>query len=281
MIRIATWLVPGLVLARHGSLRAALPWVLTSAAVTALLPGLALSGLVWPVAVILLLPAWLVAASLAARAVAPADPRPKVGAAAFLALLHWVPAVVVMMVFVPCWDILVVGQPASLPLLAPGEVAACRGGSPDTDTRPARGALVVAGEGEARFLGRLLGLPGERVEPAAGTWRVDNITAARSVRDLLLAPGGEGGEGTRSLVYRVRDGYLSLWSRGPLETAVDRGAPVELGHDEVYVLALDHHGGAALDSRARGPFPLERVREARCVLLWSGHRFARIGRPLR
>jgi len=278
LLGVATWLVPGLALARQGSPWAALPWVLTSAAVTALLLGLALSGLVWPVAVLLLLPAWLVVAPLAARPGATADPRPGAGAAVLLALLHWIPAIVVMMVFVPDWDILAADQAASLPLLAPGEVAVCRGGSPDAALT--RGALVVAGDREARFLGRLLGLPGERVEPAAGTWRVDGAPAVRSVRDLLLAPGGEGSEGTRSLVYRVGDGYLSLWSRGPPEAAVDSVAPVELGHDEVYVLALDHHGGAALDSRTRGPFPLERVHEARCVLLWSGHRFARIGRPL-
>ncbi len=183
-----------------------------------------------------------------------------------------------MMAFVPDWDILAADQAASLPLLAPGEVAACRVGSPDAPS--ARGALVLAGDRDARFIGRLLGLPGERVEPAGGTWRVDGVPAVRSVRDLLLAPEGEGSEGTRSLVYRVGDGYLSLWSRRPLESALDRGVPVELGYDEVFVLALDHNGGAALDSRARGPFPQERVHEARCVLLWSGHRFARIGRPL-
>ena len=278
LLGVATWLVPGLALARQGSPWAALPWVLTSAAVTALLLGLALSGWVWPVAVFLLLPAWFVAAPLAARTGAPTARPPEVGAAALLALLHWIPAIVVIAVFAPDWDILAADQAASLPLLAPGEVAACRIGS--SDARPVRGALVVAGARDERFIGRVLGLPGERVEPAAGTLRVDGTPAVRSVRDLLLAPGDERGQGTRSLVYRVGDGYLSLWSRGPLEAAVDSGVPVELGHDEVYVLALDYHGGAALDSRARGPFPQERVREARCVLLWSGHRSARIGRPL-
>jgi len=177
----------------------------------------------------------------------------------------------------PGWILLDSDNSASLPVLAPGEVAACR--TPWSDDAPGRGELVVAGARGARFLGRVLGLPGERVEPDRGGWRLDRVLAARSERDLLLPLGENTTPGTRSLVYRVGDAYLSLWSRGPVEDAVPQGAAVDLAADEVYVLALEH-SAAAVDSRMQGGIPLDLVQAARCVLLWSPSRTARVGRPL-
>ncbi len=273
------WFVPGLALVRPGRLRAALLWVGTSAAVVAGLLSLALTATVWPVAVLLLLPAWLVVAPLAVRSIArPAPATPSVGWMASLTLLHWTPALVVLALTAPGWFLLRADNPASLPALAPGEIAACRCGR-GTSTL-ARGDLVVAGVAGERFLGRILGLPGERVEPDGDGWLLDGAPAVRAERDLLLPPEDDSTPGTRSLVYRVGDRYLSLWSRGTPEPAPGPGAAAELAAGEVYVLALDHGGGASLDSRSRGAFPLDRVHPAHCVLLWSPQRLARFGRPV-
>jgi len=277
--RILAWFVPGLALAGPGRMPAALLWVGTSAAVVAGPLALALTAWVWPVAVLLLLPAWLVVAPMAARAIArPAAPPPSAGWMASLTLLHWVPALVVLALTGPGWYLLRADNPASLPLLAPGEIAACRCGRGPTTL--GRGDLVVAGVSGERFLGRILGLPGERVEPDGDGWSLDGQPVVRAERDLLL-PLDEGSTpGTRSLVYRIGDRYLSLWSRGPPEAAAGPGAAAELAAGELYVLALDHGGGASLDSRSRGAFPLDRVHPATCVLLWSPERPARIGRPV-
>lgn len=279
LVRVAAWLVPGLALAVSGRWPLGLLWVMTSAAVLAGALALALTATVWPVAVLLLLPAWIVAAPLAVRAVARGGsmaPRP--GPMAALFFLHWTPALVVLAALAPGWFVMDVDNPASLPALAPGELAMCRTGG--LAEAPARGDLVVAGPPGERFLGRVLGLPGERVEPDGDGWRLDGAPAARAERDLLLAPDEDAAAGTRSLVYRVGDRYLSLWSRGPAEATAGPGAAAELAESEVYVLALDHEGGVALDSRARGAFPLDRIYPARCFLLWSPHRLARVGRPV-
>ena len=280
-LRVLAWLVPGLALAGPGRWRMTLGWVGTSAAVVAGLLALGFTARVWPVAPILLLPAWLLAAPLAVRATSRdvvSDPSP--WTVAGLGLLHWLPALLVLTLTVPGWLLLAANNPASLPALAPGEVAVCRGG--DRDTAVARGDLVVAGRPGARFLGRVLGLPGERVEPTEDGWHLDGIPVVRSERELLLPPGDEIAPGTRSVVVRVGDAYLSLWSRsqGPGQVVMKRGAAVDLAADEVYVLALDQSAGASLDSRAHRGFPLERVDAARCLLAWSPTRTARIGRPL-
>ena len=279
MLRLGAWLVPGLALAVPGRRRAALCWTVTSAAVVATLLGLGLTARVWPVAVLLLLPAWMVAAPSAVRGIA-GNPAalPTPGWAASLALLHWGPALAVVAMTASGWVLLDTDAPASLPALAPGEVAACRI-EPWGDALE-RGALVVAGEAGGRFLGRILGLPGERVEPDGEDWRLDGIPGVRVERELLLPLDGEGTPGTRSVVVRHGDHYLSLWSRGGAEDAAPPGEAVELAVDEVYVLALDQGGGASLDSRARGGLPLDRVHPASCLLLWSSDRAARIGRPI-
>ncbi|MFH1531900.1 MAG: S26 family signal peptidase [Pseudomonadota bacterium] len=275
---IAAWLVPGLALAVRGRRREALAWIGVSAAVIAVLLALGLTARVWPVAVLLMLPAWLVAAPLAVRAAQRGEAAsPSTGMTTLLGLLHWAPALVVLAVTAPGWILLDADNPASLPVLAPGEMALCRA---DPGSGPLeRGSLVVAGAAGERFLGRILGLPGEGVEAGEDGWRLDGVPTVRAERDLLLPSRKETDPGTRSLVVRVSDSYLSLWSRGPVEENGE-GASVELTADEVYVLALDQRGGASLDSRARGAFPLARVRPARCLLLWSPHRLPRVGRPI-
>lgn len=279
LARTLTWLVPGLALVGPGRLLAAMTWISVSASVIAVLLGLGLTARVWPVAVLLLLPAWLVAAPLAVRSVARAGgAAPSPAIVAILGFLHWTPALVVLALTAPGWVLLDADNPASLPALAPGEVAACRTGS-GTDPLE-RGTLVVAGGAGERFLGRVLGLPGERVEPDGDVWRLDGVPVVRAERDLLLPPQEETARGTRSLVYRVESAFLSLWSRGEVEGAVRKGTPVDLAVDEWYVLALDYGGGASLDSRARGAFPRDRVHPARCLLLWSTVRAGRIGRPI-
>jgi len=279
LVDVASWAVPGLALVRPGRRWAAFAWIGVSAAVIAALLALGLTARVWPVAVLLMLPAWLVAAPLAVRAVQRGEAVSiSTGMAALLGLLHWTPALVVLALTAPGWILLDADNPASLPVLAPGEMAACRiSAGPDPLER---GGLVVAGDVGERFLGRILGLPGERVEPGEGGWRLDGVHAVLAERDLLLPRRKDTEPGTRSLVYRVGDAYLSLWSRGPVEGASGKEAAVNLTADEVYVLALDHGGGASLDSRLRGPFPLARVHPARCLLLWSPLRPARIGRPI-
>ena len=275
----AAWLIPGLALAGPGRLLAVLTWVCVSASVVALLLCLGLTAQVWPVAVLLLLPAWLLAATLAVRARGKkggATPSPQM--VALLGLLHWAPALVVLVVTLPGWVLLNADNPASLPALVPGEIAACRISFVDEPIK--RGTLVLADGPEGRFLGRALGLPGERVEPDGDGWRIDGVPAARSERDLLLPPREEKSSGTRSLVYRVDDSYLALWSRGMAETTVGKGTLVDLAADQWYVLALDHGGGASLDSRAWGAFSKGQVHSARCLLLWSTVRAGRIGRPV-
>ncbi len=279
LARVAAGLAPGLALAGPGRWFMALLWIVTSATVVAALLALALTATVWPVAVLLLLPAWLVAAPMAVRSAAgPSSAPPRPGPMAGLVLLHWAPALVVLALLAPRWIIVDADTPASLPALAPGELAVCR-----VEARteaPRRGELVVAGAPGERFLGRILGLPGERIEPEGEGWRLDGVPIARSERDLLLPLDDDASAGTRSLVYRKGGRYLSLWSRGPAEAMAGAAAGAEIAAGEVYVLALDHGAGRALDSRSRGGFPLDRVPRARCLLLWSPERLARLGRSV-
>ncbi|MBM4370666.1 MAG: hypothetical protein FJ098_03385 [Deltaproteobacteria bacterium] len=264
---VAAVLVPGLLFAGAGRPGAATGRALLSGAVTALLLALGLTGVAWPPGLLLLLVAWLVTASQGFRPGA-GGVRPGARITSALALAAWGPPLGVVLALAPGWELLAPRDPASLPLLGPGEIAACRDPGPRD---PARGALVLAGAEDGRFLGRILGLPGETVATVEGSWTVDGAVAARSV---VMRTHGE-----TSVVLRLPGGFVPLHRRGAEEPPDPEVAPVTLGPGEVWVLASEL-GGAALDSRGLGPFPLDEVRPAACVLLWSPHRPLRIGRPL-
>jgi len=95
---------------------------------------------------------------------------------------------------------------------------------------PARGTVVLIARPGGRAFRRIVGLPGERVEIAGGTLRVNGATCdgATPIHDAICNPGGTPGQRLADL------------------------APLALAPGAYFVMAEDW---TAADSRAWGPVP--------------------------
>lgn len=195
-------------------------------------------------------------------------------------LLYLLPAIVCASVLMPSWRIVTINNPASVPLLLPGEVLACR----LSGAMPERGELVLvdrAREGEDQWFGRIVGLPGEQVTVTRGRFEVDGAAAVVSTMEVETESSYLAAWPPMVVrIFHFRDAVIEQFAPLAAPEMIPGDQRLTLGKDQFYVFGINQVFASDIDSRSQGAVALEDLAVPSCRILCSGERQSRMGQPV-